>query len=215
MFSPIRNAVVPPAVRCLFSQTIQDNFVRVPEGFPVIRWNCLNLLGHRRCPSDKLDALHYMTRGACVVLPDVLSWPRRRAEVQGAWERIQKCLFEPVLHFCLSHRDKKDSEEQVAGQMTWSAAWDPAKIAHLVSSDCCDECCHTATLSWAVREQRQVHVHMGVLFCFTLKISRGKKQNRLPECVYGGWPFAPVRISCPLDFTIAVLISIITYWRIY
>lgn len=55
---------------------------------------------------------------------------------------------------------------------------------------------------------------MAVLFCFTLKISKGKKQNHLPKCVYRGWAFAPVRFICLLDFTVAVLLSVLSYFSI-
>lgn len=41
---------------------------------------------------------------------------------------------------------------------------------------------------------------MVVLFCFTSKISKGKKQNHLPEYVYGGWAFCSSEIYLTVGF---------------
>lgn len=81
-----------------------------------------------------------MTRGCLCCLTRCAFLTTQKGRGSGRLRKDPKVSVEPVLHFCLGHHEKKDSEEQVAGQMTWSAGWDPAKIAHLVSSDCCDEC---------------------------------------------------------------------------
>lgn len=137
-----------PVVNCAFSHTIKDSLVHVMEGLPFIRWNCLNLLlhlvmscmGHRRCPSDELDVHGYTSwydKGVFAFYYQMLflgyAEEKRCTALEKGSKRICQTSYLFFTYARATHY-KMDSKEKAAGQMTFSAVLDPAKVAHVISS---------------------------------------------------------------------------------